>query len=220
MKTSESINEISTALSKAQGIMGNPVFNKVNPHFKSQYADLSSVLNAVRPALSANGISIMQMTSIEEAGVILYTRFTHSSGQWIQSVYPVTSSSKHQDIASALTYAKRLSLSAMAGVAGEEDDDGNGANTVPVVAKGAPKPKIEASKLTEAESMETMDNILIELDKCESKEDLQAWATKNSPAKQTLWSTHQIETTKAFQAAQDRIRDAAAKAITAVAKSA
>ena len=150
----------------------------------------------------------MQLTNLEESGLVLYTRLTHSSGQWVQSVYPVTASGKHQEIAASLTYAKRLSLSAIVGVSGEDDDDGNAANTVPVTAKGAPKPKIEASKLTEAESMETMDNILIELDKCESKEDLQAWATKNSPAKQTLWSTHQTETTKAFQAAQERIRTA------------
>ena len=208
MNTSENIELIATALAKAQGEVANPVFNKTNPHFKSSYADLSSVLNAVRPILSKNGISIMQLTNLEESGLVLYTRLTHSSGQWVQSVYPVTASGKHQEIAASLTYAKRLSLSAIVGVSGEDDDDGNAANTVPVTAKGAPKPKIEASKLTEAESMETMDNILIELDKCESKEDLQAWATKNSPAKQTLWGPHQTETTKAFQAAQERIRTA------------
>jgi hypothetical protein len=208
MKTSDAINEISAALAKAQGEVSNPVFNKTNPHFKSSYADLSSVLNAVRPVLAKNGISIMQLTNLEESGLVLYTRLVHSSGQWIESVYPVTASGKHQEIAAALTYAKRLSLSAIVGVAGEEDDDGNAANTVPVTAKGTPKPKPEASKLTEEESMAIMDGILVELDECKSKEDLQAWATKNSPAKQTLWGPHQTETTKAFQAAQERIRTA------------
>ncbi|CAB5220033.1 Essential recombination function protein [uncultured Caudovirales phage] len=208
MNTSESIELIATALAKAQGEVANPVFNKTNPHFKSSYADLSSVLNAVRPILSKNGISIMQLTNLEESGLVLYTRLTHSSGQWVQSVYPVTASGKHQEIAASLTYAKRLSLSAIVGVSGEDDDDGNAANTVPVTAKGSPKPKIEASKLTEEQSMETMDGILVELDECKTKEDLQAWAAKNSPAKQTLWGPHQTETTKAFQAAQERIRTA------------
>ena len=148
MNTSEQINEIATALAKAQGEMTNPTFNKTNPHFKSSYADLSSVLNAVRPALAKNGIALMQMTGMEEAGVVLYTRLTHISGQWIESVYPVTASGKHQEIAAALTYAKRLSLSAIAGVAGEDDDDGNEADKVPVnaarPAKQAPKPVANA----------------------------------------------------------------------------
>ena len=141
MRTSDAINEISTALAKVQGEVSNPVFNKTNPHFKSSYADLSSVLNAVRPYLSKNGISLMQMTNLEESGLVLYTRLVHSGGQWIESVYPVTASGKHQEIAAALTYAKRLSLSAIVGVAGEDDDDGNAANNVEVKAKAAPKPK-------------------------------------------------------------------------------
>jgi hypothetical protein len=209
MRTSDAINEISTALAKVQGEVSNPVFNKTNPHFKSSYADLSSVLNAVRPYLSKNGISLMQMTNLEESGLVLYTRLVHSSGQWIESVYPVTASGKHQEIAAALTYAKRLSLSAIVGVAGEDDDDGNAANNVEVKAKAAPKPKVEASKLTEEENAKITSFILAELDECRSKEDLQMWASKNAPTKQTLWEDSQKQVTKAFQDAQARVRDAA-----------
>ena len=208
MRTSDNISAIADALAKAQGEIQNPNFNKVNPHFKSKYADLSSVLNAVRPALSKHGIALMQMTGLEDSGVVLYTRLTHSSGEWIESIYPVSASSKHQEIAAALTYAKRLSLSAIAGVSGEEDDDGNEANRTPVSVTAAPKPKPETSKLTEEGSKEIMDRILAELKECKSKEDLQAWAVKNSPAKQRLWGPHQTETTKAFQDAQEQIRTA------------
>jgi len=213
MKTSEAINEISAALAKVQGEVSNPVFNKTNPHFKSSYADLSSVLNAVRPPLSKNGISFMQLTNLEDSGLVLYTRLVHSSGQWIESVYPVTASGKHQEIAAALTYAKRLSLSAIVGVSGEDDDDGNAANTVPVVAKGTPRVKPEASQLGIPESVLKMEEILLDLDKCASKEDLQKWATTNSQTKQTLADAHQKQITQAFQAAQERIRDILVKAV-------
>ena len=82
MRTSDNISAIADALAKAQGEIQNPNFNKVNPHFKSKYADLSSVLNAVRPALSKHGIALMQMTGLEDSGVVLYTRLTHSSVDW------------------------------------------------------------------------------------------------------------------------------------------
>lgn len=208
MKTSEQINEIATALAKAQGEVANPVFNKTNPHFRSKYADLSSVLNVVRPALSKNNISIMQMTNIEEAGVVLYTRLTHTSGQWIESVYPVTASGKHQEIAAALTYAKRLSLSAIVGVAGEEDDDGNAANDLPVATKAAPKAP-PLPKMSAADSKKAMDDMLLDLDGCATKENLQEWALRNSKKKGELWEEHQGEVTQAFQKAQTRIREAA-----------
>lgn len=206
MRTSDSIKEIATALAKAQGEIANPVFNKTNPHFKSQYADLSSVLNAVRPVLSKHGISIMQMTNLEEAGLVLYTRLTHTSGEWIESVYPVSISTKHQEIAASLTYAKRLSLSAIAGVAGEDDDDGNAANTVPVSTKATAK-KTETTSMTAEESGKVREAMLASLNDCQNKNDLQAWATANAKSKNMLVKADQDIVTKSFQEAQIRVKD-------------
>jgi hypothetical protein len=209
MRTSDSIDAISAALAKVQGEVANPVFNKTNPHFKSSYADLASVLNAVRPALSKHSIAIMQMTNLEEAGVVLYTRLTHSSGQWIESVYPVTTSSKHQEIASSLTYAKRLSLSAIVGVAGEDDDDGNAANTVPAKAANvttiAKKSEVKATLIGE-EAQKAIEEMSEALNSCASKTDLQGWATKYSAVKNRLSAEDQMIVTKAFQSAQERLR--------------
>jgi hypothetical protein len=209
MRTSETIDAIAAALAKAQGEVTNPVFNKTNPHFKSAYADLSSVLNAVRPVFSKHGIAIMQMTNLEDAGVVLYTRLVHTTGQWIESIYPVTTSSKHQEIAAALTYAKRLSLSAIAGVAGEEDDDGNAANTVPAKAATvtpiAKKVDVKATLIGE-EAEKAMVEMSEALDLCKSKEDLQGWATKYSGVKNRLTSADQMAVTTAFKDTQERIR--------------
>ena len=124
MRTSEQTNEIAEALASAQGEVRNPSYNRVNPHFKSKYADLGEVLSVVRPALSKYGIALMQMTDVTDTGIVLHTRLTHSSGQWIEGVYPVSPMGTHQQMGAALTYAKRQALSAIVGVAGEDDTDG------------------------------------------------------------------------------------------------
>ena len=123
MKTSEQINELAAALAQAQGMMGNAVMNRINPHFKSKYADLAAIFDASRKPLSANGLAIVQ--TIENG--VLHTRLLHTSGQWIASEHPLPMSGRPQEIGSALTYARRYSLSALIGIAADEDDDATGA---------------------------------------------------------------------------------------------
>jgi len=128
MKTSESINEISTALAKAQGKMQNALKDKANPFFKSTYADLASVLDACRQPLSDNGLCVYQVHDMLEDGtMLLVTRLAHSSGQWIEGRMPMYPTKKDsQGIGSASTYCRRYALAAMVGI-GSEDDDGNAA---------------------------------------------------------------------------------------------
>jgi len=123
MKTSAEISELAAALAAAQGMMENAIMNRTNPHFKTKYADLAAVLNAARKPLSANGLAIVQ--TIGDG--VLHTRLLHTSGQWIASEHPLPMSGKPQEIGSALTYARRYSLSALIGIAADEDDDANAA---------------------------------------------------------------------------------------------
>ena len=121
---SSQIDAISAALAKAQGAISNPGKTALNPHFKSQYADLSSGLNAVRAALSSNAIAVVQTTSMHDDTLMLHTALCHSSGQWISSEWPVVKlPAAPQVIGSALTYARRYTLFALVGIAGEGDDD-------------------------------------------------------------------------------------------------
>jgi hypothetical protein len=131
MNTSEQINELASALAKAQGEIQNPSKDKVNPHFKSRYADIADGLVAVRPVLSKHGLSVVQATDIAEDGsVILRTRLMHASGQWLESLYPVGRLTKHMELGASMTYAKRQALFAMVGVAGDTDDmDGTDTGT-------------------------------------------------------------------------------------------
>jgi hypothetical protein len=127
MAHSELINELSAALSKAQGEMQAAIKDKVNPFFKSSYADLGSVWDAARPVLSKHGLCVMQTTEITPDGnrIIMVTTLAHTSGQWMKSFLPLNpAKNDSQGIGAAITYLRRYSLSAIVGVVCDEDDDG------------------------------------------------------------------------------------------------
>lgn len=121
---SENINELMTALSKAQGKIQPALKDKANPFFKSSYADLASVWTACRDALSENGLAVVQsVVTYPDKGMNLVTTLGHSSGQWMKSEMPIISQKVDpQSLGSAITYYRRYSLAAMVGVAPEEDD--------------------------------------------------------------------------------------------------
>lgn len=127
MQTSESTKELATALSKAQAKMKIADKSSTNPHFKSKYADLQEVWEACRDALTSEGLSIVQGMSVSAQGWVLTTRLMHSSGEFVESETPLLlpQSPTMQHLGSAATYAKRISLMAIAGISvGEADDDG------------------------------------------------------------------------------------------------
>jgi hypothetical protein len=122
MTKSEQINELTAALAKAQGEMGSASKSSTNPHYKSKYADLAAVWDAVRGPLSKYGLSVIQTID----GTSLTTMLCHSSGQWISgSMSLLIVKQDMQGLGSATTYARRYALSAICGVA-QDDDDGNG----------------------------------------------------------------------------------------------
>lgn len=127
MNKSESIKELSAALAKAQGLIENASKNAANPHFKSKYADLAEVLNTVRPVFSSYGLSIVQSPAFEAGTVSVETLLMHQSGEWISGVAACNvTKNDAQGVGSAITYLRRYSLAAMAGIA-QEDDDANAA---------------------------------------------------------------------------------------------
>jgi ERF superfamily len=127
MSQSEIINELAAALSKAQGEMQAAIKDKVNPFFKSSYADLGSVWDAARPVLSKYGLCIMQTTELtpDRNQVVMVTTLAHTSGQWVKSYLPLNpSKNDSQGMGAAITYLRRYSLSAIVGVVCDDDDDG------------------------------------------------------------------------------------------------
>jgi len=131
MERSETIGKLSEALAKAQGEMKPASFDAQNPHFRSRYATLASIMEACRSALSQNQIAVVQGTSVVEDRVIVTTMLIHASGEFIsdQLSMNITKDSP-QAIGSAITYARRYSLASLAGVVSDEDDDAEAAMPV------------------------------------------------------------------------------------------
>jgi len=123
---------IYTALAKAQTEMGKALKDSSNPHFKSKYADLASVMNACLGALTSNGIAVTHSTEWNETEQSLVTTFTHGASETSASIaIPLLLGKRDmQGLGSALTYARRYGVMSLAGIA-PEDDDGNGAAKSP-----------------------------------------------------------------------------------------
>lgn len=151
MNTSEQINELATALSKAQAAMSGAKKDSTNPHFKSAYADLASVWEACRDAITKQGLSVVQSPRLVSAGegawiIELETRLLHTSGQWLSDAIAVPlGQPTPQGVGSAVTYCRRYALAAFLGVA-PEDDDAEGAmgRTMPSASQSHPR-KVEDS---------------------------------------------------------------------------
>lgn len=120
---------LATALAKAQAECQNVVMNKTNPHFRSRYADLAAVRDAIYPIFTKHGLSIVQAPTTDGfSGFSLETRIMHESGDELIFNFPLPADvNKMQAVGSAISYARRYTLSALAGIASEEDDDGNAA---------------------------------------------------------------------------------------------
>jgi len=136
MEKSESIKELATALNAAQATLQVAKKGSQNPYFKSKYADLLSVWDAARPALTENGLSVSQIGETDSEGrAYLETILLHTSGEWIKGKLPLMMEKPSpQAQGSAITYARRYSLSAILGLCTEEDDDGEKA-----MSRGTPK---------------------------------------------------------------------------------
>lgn len=157
MNKSESITKLAVALAKFQADVKNPKNTDTNPQFRSKYAPLDVVINTVKPVLAANGLSFSQSTGSEGENVIIKTLLIHESGEWIETdplvlpAYQIKSGGAKefnaQGAGSAITYARRYSLSAALGLSSEDDDDGYAASQsnapAKTPAKVPPKPPAE-----------------------------------------------------------------------------
>lgn len=143
MRKSDSIAKLAPALVAAQAEVENATKNANNPHFRSQYADLAEIIRTVKPVFTSHGLAIMQMPGLEEGHATVETMLVHESGEWITGMAGAPlAKSDPQGVGSAITYLRRYSLAALAGIA-QEDDDGNAASKGTAqpakTAKAAPK---------------------------------------------------------------------------------
>jgi hypothetical protein len=119
------MKQIATALLKAQTEMSNPKKGATNPFFKSKYADLNSIREAVIPVLNANGISVLQPIVHTENKNFVKTILLHESGEFMESLTEIVYNKVNdaQAQGSGISYARRYALQSFVCV-GADDDDG------------------------------------------------------------------------------------------------
>lgn len=129
MKTSDSIAKLAPALLAAQKAITFAAKDTANPFFKSKYADLPCVIDAIKGPLNSAGIAFIQSASPSEHGYLaMTTRLIHESGEWIEDTATVPLVKVDpQGYGSASTYARRYALAAITGLY-QDDDDGNAAS--------------------------------------------------------------------------------------------
>jgi hypothetical protein len=128
------MNKLFAAMAKAFPEIEGATKDSNNPAFKSKYADLSSVVEAIKPALIKHGLFFAQLTHEQQGGVCIETVVCHDSGEQMSfgKLFVPAGKQDAQGYGSALTYARRYSLMTAFGVC-PEDDDGNAAvKTVPM----------------------------------------------------------------------------------------
>lgn len=133
IRQSAEIGKLAEALAAAQSGFGHIKKERTariassKGEYSYRYADLSDVLEAVRMPLAKNGLALLQPMTWQEEHPWLVTRLVHASGEWIESLYPLATYDRPQEMGSAITYARRYTITALLGIAAEEDDDGGAA---------------------------------------------------------------------------------------------
>lgn len=211
------MKELAAALAKAQSQVRHAIKDSKNPGFRSSYADLTSVWDACREALTKNGLSVVQKTDFDAGEIWLETMLIHASGEHISSRYPLRPvKADPQGYGSAMTYARRYCLAAIVGVVADEDDDGNAASnrsTAAVKPVAPAKPaEPEAPRENPADAArEWANQAITEIGQIKTQRDYDDWLAKNAPrvAKLKLYPDEHKYVTSALKTAQDSVRAAA-----------
>ena len=178
MQKSEQINELATALSKAQGKIKGAMKDSANPFFKSKYADLASVWEAFRQPFTENGLSLVQLPSTKDNQVTLESVLLHSSGQWIsETMSAQPKDMSPQSVGSTITYLRRYGAQSIAGVC-PEDDDGNAGSQI------LPTPK---SSLTTAQKNQVHEDTIKYLEQGDEHGLRETWHGWGADEKTELW---------------------------------
>lgn len=142
MNKSESIKEIAAALAEFQSKVKPVIKDGTNPYFKSKYSTLENTIETIRKDLHSVGLSFSQFPVGKDS---LVTILMHKTGEFIMATAEMSpKDATPQGQGSAITYMRRYALSAVLGLATEEDDDGNEA-TKPTI-KAKPKPAAMVNK--------------------------------------------------------------------------
>lgn len=155
------MKEIIEALLKAQKEMGNAIKGANNPFFKSKYADLNSVREAVMPLLNENGILVLQPIVHIDGKNFVKTILMHESGQTIESFTEILFkvSNDPQAQGSGITYARRYGLQSLVCIGADDDDGNRGAQEPKQPTPQVKKETVKPSFLDKEKAIKEMDEV-------------------------------------------------------------
>ena len=191
MKMSETIIAISPAIVQAQSQIEHAVKDSKNPHFKSSYADLASVLSVLRKPLADNDLCVLQSPRRSEGGIDVETMVLHKSGDWISDLcfIPITKWDA-QGVGSGITYGRRYGLMSIFCI-GTEDDDGNGA-----VGNGISNTENSSARMKAATKIAE-----------KGSDALRVWWSDMSPGDRKMFSSDELKHLKAIATDIDKKED-------------
>ena len=168
---------IHVALAAAQAEMGGVKKGSVNPAFKSKYADLADVVQAVSGALNSQGIAFYHVPATVDGSHVMRTVLAHgASGTTIECDVPlIINKNDMQGYKSASTYAKRIGLESLTGVAPEDDDGNAAAKAAPRYTPRADVAPPDAGGMSNKEIRDTSDRLTRMLANCNTLDDLDGW---------------------------------------------
>ena len=158
MRTSECINELNEALQGFQGTVG-PIDKKakgqVGGNRNYRYADLTTIVATITPPMGEHALSFAQSIVPVDGFLVCTTRVSHASGQWIEAdaCVPIVEGGRNavQDMGSAITYARRYSLSAALGLVADEDTDAGNLDGARAATRGGDRSTSGGTEPTEAQ---------------------------------------------------------------------
>lgn len=132
MRTSTTTAELAKALSAAQGEFPEIQRDKEvkvatqKGQYTFKYAELSSIIEATKKSMAKHGLSIMSAPASSPEGLVLTTRLSHASGEWVEGDFPLDKGARPQDLGSQLTYFRRYAITGLLHIATDDDVDGGG----------------------------------------------------------------------------------------------
>lgn len=152
MKRSDSIASIAKAIIAFQSSVKQPKKSATNPHFRNSYVPLDNVVDSIHESAPQHGLAYVQETLVEDDRAGVLTMIVHESGEWMEFepfLLPIGQKATPQAVGSAITYARRYSLSTAFGLASETDDDANSASDNAQQNPSKQPPRKQAPKASE-----------------------------------------------------------------------
>ena len=176
------------ALAAAQADMAGVKKGSVNPAFKSKYADLADVVSAVSPALNAQNIAFFHVVTSVDGDRVMRTVLAHGpSDTMIECDVPlIVNKNDMQGFKSATTYAKRIGLESLTGVAPVDDDGNAAARAAPRQVARVDVAPLDAGGMTNKDIKEAHARLARMIDNCSTIASLHGWTTLNEEELATL----------------------------------